>query len=63
MATEQSEQGEGCQQRGLDLGDLKEGGAGAALHKGVRDGATGEIAGFFVSRRGQGNEGEMRAAQ
>lgn len=48
MATEQSEQGEGCQERGLDVRDLKEGGAGVALHKGARDGATGEIAGFFV---------------
>ena len=49
MATEQSEQRDGSQERGLDLGDLKEGGAGVALHKGARDGATGEIAGFFVS--------------
>lgn len=41
MVAEQSEQREGDQQRGLDLKCLKEGGAGVALHGGVRDGATG----------------------
>lgn len=41
MVAEQSEQREGDQQRGLDLKCLEEGGAGVALHGGVRDGATG----------------------
>ena len=60
MATEQSEQREGDQQRGLDLKCLKEGGAGVALHKGVRDGATGRGWISLCRRHGQCNEGEMR---
>lgn len=58
MVAEQSEQREGDQQRGLDLKCLKEGGAGVALHGGVRDGATGR--GRFLCVDETGNATRVR---
>jgi hypothetical protein len=63
VATQQSEQREGVPGRGLDLGDLKEGGAGVALHEGVRDGATGILGVSLCRRCGQYNKGEIRARE
>lgn len=63
MASERSGQGEYGQRHRHDLRGLESGGAGIALHGGVRVRCDwGEVAGFFVSRRSKRyNEGEMRA--